>query len=195
MKKLFQKNKLLLIIFCILLPIFLILFSYKIVLFNANLTSDQQNAINFLNDKEKLALNYTANEVSHLEDVKKVMNFFEIVFYFSLLILTLIITYFRRNKQQLRKLFYYGGIVTVAVVLIKLIVVLLSFNFAFTIFHNILFPQGNWMFPMGSVLIQTFPLQFFINMSVWIFGATLLLGIFFILLAHYLKDDYHSKRY
>jgi integral membrane protein (TIGR01906 family) len=42
----------------------------------------------------------------------------------------------------------------------------LAFDFLFTIFHEIIFPQGNWQFLHSSLIIQTFPEQFwFICMS------------------------------
>ena len=113
-----NKNKLLLIIFCILLPIFLILFSYKTTLFFTDLNYNQQNTIDFLNDKEKLTLDYTETELSHLNDVKNLMKNVDFLFYILLLILTLIITYQKNKKEELRKLFKYGGITTIITLLI-----------------------------------------------------------------------------
>ena len=167
---------------------FLILFFYKATLFFTGLTEAQQNTIDFLNnDKEELKLNYTASELSHLEDVKRVMKFVDVLFYTLLLTLTLIITYYKNQKEQLRKLFLYGGKTTIIVLAVFLLYTLLNFNDAFTLFHKIFFPQGNWMFAEDSLLIQTFPIEFFVGISRIIFAGTLGGGILFILLSLYLK--------
>lgn len=191
-------NKLLIklstILFCILLPMFLILFSYKAALFFADLDIEQQKTINFLRGKEDLTLNYTALERSHLEDVKTVINWCDYLFYFSLLCLTLILTYHNKNKEQIRRLLFYGGIATVAVLAIILLFSLLSFNSAFILFHNLFFPQGNWTFSSDSLLIQTFPLGFFIGMSYKIIIQSLIYGIIFILLYFSLKHAHSSPR-
>jgi integral membrane protein (TIGR01906 family) len=184
-------KKTFLIIFCIFLPIFLLLFSYKVVLGLSDLTENQETTMDFLNDKQELNLNYTSSEASHLEDVKKVMNFIDYLFYLSLIIITFIITYYKRNKEQLKKLLKYGGITTLISIGIILILSLFAFNTTFTIFHKIFFPQGNWIFPSDSLLIQTFPIEFFIGISTKIFGLSLIIGIVFISLNYYLKNVRH----
>jgi len=44
-----------------------------------------------------------------------------------------------------------------------------SFDFLFTTFHVIFFPQGNWMFDPSSLLITMFPQTFFFDISLRIF--------------------------
>ena len=181
-----NKNKIILIIFCIFLPIFLLLFSYKVVLGLSDLTENQQETMNFL-DGDELNLNYTTSEFSHLEDVKSVMNFIDYLFYLSLIIITFIITYYKRNKEQLKKLFKYGGITTLVTVGLILLFALISFNSTFTIFHRIFFPQGNWIFPSDSLLIQTFPIEFFMGISLKMFLLSLVLGSIFTLISKKIK--------
>lgn len=176
-----KKEKVLMIVFCILLPIVLLLLSYKIVLGLVVLTGFQQETVDFLQGEKELDLEYTLDEFSHLEDVKKVMGVFDYLFYFGLLVVTLIVTYYRKNEKQLNKLFFYGGIVTGGFVLVKLFFSLVAFDWAFKIFHEIFFPQGNWRFPSDSLLIQTFPGDFFMGMAMKIFFLALVLASFFIL--------------
>jgi uncharacterized membrane protein len=40
---------------------------------------------------------------------------------------------------------------------------LIPFETLFTYFHLTLFPQGNWMFPPDSILVQFYPATFFAN--------------------------------
>jgi integral membrane protein (TIGR01906 family) len=175
-------KKALLTIFIILLPLFLLLFSYKTIFFLYPLTDTQQNAVDFLDEKAELQGNYTMQEVSHLEDVKQVMNGIDYVSYGLLLILTLIITYYKKN---LTKLFRYGGIATCSTLALLLLLNFLNFNTLFTYFHKLFFPQGNWQFPVDSFILQTFPLEFFIAISVRIFALTLIFGILCIVLSKY----------
>jgi len=172
-----NKNKILLIIFCISLPLFLLLFSYKINLYFTDLTSDQQNAINFLDNKENLIGNYTSNEKSHMQDVKRLIKKVNYLFYFLLLIITSILTYYKKDKNHILKLLKKGGLTSIVSLLILLSFIILSFNQSFIFFHEIFFPQGNWQFPYDSFLIQTFPLNFFIVISQKIFITALISGI------------------
>lgn len=182
-----DKNKILAVIFCISLPLFLLILSYKITLHYSDLTPDQKNTIDFLKNNEELNLNYTANEISHLEDVKKVMNFIDYLFYFLILVITVILTYYKRNQEQVKTLLKYGGIVTITLIILILLASLISFNAAFTAFHELFFPQGNWIFPADSLLIQVFSLDFFIEISRNIFIHTIICGIVFILISLFWK--------
>ncbi len=182
-------QKFVLLLFCLFLPLFLMLFSYKITLFFVQLTPQQQQTIAFLQEKEELKLNYTAEEKSHLQDVQKVMKNIDLLFYFLLLMLTLIFTYTRKDRQQLRKLFLSGGVAAVILLLLLLVVIFVNFNYSFTIFHNIFFPQGNWLFSADSLLIKTFPPEFFVKISAFIFLLAGGCGIVFVLIGLLLKRD------
>ena len=192
MKKL--STKVLTVLFCILLPIFLMLFSYKMALEFTALDANQESTIDYLQNNRELSLNYTIMEVSHLEDVKGVIKIIDYLFYSCLLVLTLILTFYRKKKEEIKKLLFYGGITTGAALGLILLFSLTAFDLAFTLFHNVFFPQGNWQFASDSLLIQTFPLGFFIGMSYKIFVQSLIYGIIFILLYVLLKYVNSSQR-
>ena len=181
-----NKDTILKILFCVSAVLFLLLLSYKLALWIFPLTGGQQETLDFLREKGELQLNYTAAERTHLEDVVTVMRYVDYIFYGLLLAATLFIISNWNNRPLLRKLFRYGGISTVSAALVILIFVLLSFNTSFTVFHQLFFPQGNWQFPADSLLIQTFPLKFFVSMGKGIFMLTILLGSLFILLSFFL---------
>ncbi len=163
------KIKITILAFCIFLPLFLLLFSYKIALIFFPLAPGQANAIQSLQGREGLALNYTAAERSHLQDVQKVMLGVEYVFYGLLLMVTVMLMYHRKDKKEIARLLKYGGLSTIIAVGLILLATLLSFNTSFTLFHQLFFPQGNWQFSAGSILIQTFPLEFFMRVGMTIF--------------------------
>ena len=184
-----KTDKVFLVLFCILFPILLLILSYNVTLLFFPLTDNQQITINHLTKNTNLTLNYTALEASHLEDVNKVMLMINLTFYVSWLFCLLVLMFYRKNKEQLRKFFRYGGIVTIIEVLLIGLMLLLNFEFIFTLFHNVFFPQGNWTFPLNSLLILTFPEAFFFKLSLIIFGLALLFGSLFILLSVYLNKN------
>ena len=188
-----NNKKIVLILFCLLLPIFLLLLSYKTVISFSDLTPAQEKVFLFLDGKQELAVEFTEQEASHLEDVKRVMNYADYLFYVLLLAITIIITYHKNNKDFLFQLLNYGGKSTVLTMASISVFSVLSFDFTFALFHNIFFRQGNWLFAPDSVIIQTFPIDFFVAVSRNIFLLTLILGIIFIL-SRYLKGYVFHNR-
>ncbi|MDP3989600.1 MAG: DUF1461 domain-containing protein [archaeon] len=180
--KLTNKSVYLIILFSLISLLFLTLLSYKIVLFLTPFTDSQQKTIDFLydhlNDDNQLDLQYASDEYSHLLDVKRIMNIANVIFYLSLLAFTSIITLTKRDPDLQRKMFKTAGITTISVLLLLVILSLFAFNGLFNSFHQIFFPQGNWIFANDSLLITTFPTSFFIKMARNIFILSLTSGIF-----------------
>jgi integral membrane protein (TIGR01906 family) len=184
-----KKEQVITITFCIFFTILIMLFSYKVSLGTTTLTENQQSTISFLDNKAELNLNYTVNEASHLEDVKGVMKVVDYCFYLSLVVVTFMITANKRKKEIIKKLFLYGGVSSLIFSGLTLLFTLLSFNFAFTAFHKIFFPQGNWLFPIDSLLIQTFPINFFITISARIMITAVMIAGGTIFIARRMKND------
>jgi uncharacterized membrane protein len=171
-----------LIIFCIFFVIFVVLLSYKTTLAFSNLTENQQITIDFLDGKSELSLDYGEKEISHLKDVQGVMQRMNNVFYLSIMVLLVIIYFNRNNKETVIKLIKYGSLSSLISLSVKLILVIFGFSSLFTIFHKVFFQQGNWTFPENSLIIQTFPIEFFITISYKIFILALIisLGVYWI---------------
>ncbi|NQV91473.1 DUF1461 domain-containing protein [Candidatus Woesearchaeota archaeon] len=182
------------ILFSFIAIVFLVLFSFKIVLFLTPLSDNQQQTVDFLQGKDELKVPYEENAVSHMYDVKKVFFYADVMFYVSLLILTLFLTHYRKKIKKISEFLNYGGWTTIIGLGSLLMFALIGFNTLFTWFHRIFFPQGNWMFDAESLLIQTFPIEFFVSMSLKIFILALVFGIVFIVVGKYMNHDLHSKR-
>jgi len=112
----------------------------------------------------------TAAEKSHLADVKDIMNDLPIVF---IVLLLLFFSLFERTKEK-RKILLYGGLATVA---IPVVLAIIPFDSVFTAFHQLFFPQGNWMFAQSSLLIQIYPSQFFYDAAFRIFSQGAVIGL------------------
>ncbi len=172
-----MKEKMLLVMGSVSVAVFLLLFSQVLTLNFFTLTDEQEHTLQFLEGKEELKLNYTAAEQAHLEDVKRVMKGAEIILYLSGMAVLFMVIYFWKNKPLRWKLLRYGGLVTVIFVAVLLLAVLVNFNSLFALFHQLFFPQGNWQFHANSLLIQTFPQEFFVKAGGAIFAMAGVLGI------------------
>ena len=165
-------------LFCVVLPLFLLLLSYHLVVSVTSLSPEQEKWMSYFNDKGRTAViqgNYTSLELSHMDDVKIVIQKVERVFWGVMGAGLLLAGYLYRRKEIGRAL-GYAGITTIGCGIIILVWAMGDFNSLFTLFHLSLFSQGNWQFGADSLLIQTFPLDFFIGMSVKIFGLMLVLA-------------------
>jgi hypothetical protein len=110
----------------------------------------------------KISKCLTPQEFSHLRDVQVLLQY--IYFLLPLALLTLLST-----KQKLHKLFL------LSVYFLTSLIFLFNFELAFTLFHHLFFPQGNWSFSAHSYLIQHYPA------SVWFSSLVgLLIGSYFI---------------
>ncbi len=166
-------KKFLLIIFSIFFTLFILLLSYKTVLVLIPTTIAQQETIEWLYSKGDLTVPYAPLELSHLQDVKRVMFKADLVFYLSVLVIASILLFYRKDKETLLSFLKTAVIAEGIFVIVTLISLLLGFNYTFNLFHDVFFPQGNWQFAADSVLIQTFPIEFFSTIGLSIFAFAL----------------------
>ncbi|MCL2491134.1 MAG: DUF1461 domain-containing protein [Coriobacteriia bacterium] len=121
--------------------------------------------------------------IEHLRDVRTVILFTWIVGAIcAILIITLLITsYFKKWWSWLRTTLKFAAWICLAVPLLLGFIVGVAFDPLFTFFHEIFFPQGNWQFPIDSLLIQTFPEQFWVTIMLILLGLIFAFGVLFLL--------------
>lgn len=145
-----------------------------------------KSLIGFFRDENKLPDVFDAKEKSHLEDVKDLIKNIQTLFVFlslvNIILLSLLLFYSPKLKD-LSKVGIYSGIFGLV---LPIPFMIFKFSDLFIMFHLVLFPQGNWQFPINSTLIMLFPGQFFydaiINIiitSVVFAFVFLLIGVFF----------------
>jgi len=100
---------------------------------------------------------FTEQENEHLLDVKKRMCFIWYLVPVLLLLLLLML-----HKKDAPVNLTLGA--AAALILVQ-VSALIPFNLLFLIFHLVLFPSGNWMFPQSSALILTYPRPLWILMA------------------------------
>ena len=109
------------------------------------------------------------SERSHMRDVRNVFaGFFALA---AGAAVVLVVLYFGARGAVARQRFWKrlertaGGIIVVT--LVAGVVGVLVFDTAFTIFHQLFFPGGNWQFdPATDRLVQLFPEQFWVESTV-----------------------------
>jgi integral membrane protein (TIGR01906 family) len=133
---------------------------------------------------------FTDSEKSHMADVKNLISFFRYFYYFCAIVFIILfsILYYHNKSHKiyfisrLSQSLLYGAGAALAIMLMLFLAAIFYFDALFLIFHLALFPQGNWMFDQGSLLIILFPSQFFYNISVRIFlYSTVQAGAFFVI--------------
>ena len=139
----------------ILIPIFIILLNFNLLIFNNNFYDSEvhDNLLSYFKGG-KLKFDYSEKELMHLQDVKKLINILEEVLY-VLIILILLIMFFSKENM-----FIISGLITIGIILILF---LFDFNFLFTKFHEILFINNYWLLESNTLLIKTYPMEFFIR--------------------------------
>ena len=142
----------------ILIPFFIIFINLYLLIFNNNFYDDEVsgNILNYFNNKEDLKFNYTEIEIIHLEDVKNLIELLNILVY-VLGILILLILVFSRDFS---KVLIISGFITIGIILILFFI---DFSFLFTKFHEALFTNNYWLLPEDTLLINTYPIEFFID--------------------------------
>ncbi len=121
------------------------------------------NVVDFVNGKSTLSSEFNSRESSHLEDVKNLFTAIKRFYYISSLILLIMSIYLftiKKFNQIIPKSLIVSG---AASLLLLFIIFLLSFSFTeiFNLIHKPFFASNTWIFPADSLLITTFPEQFF----------------------------------
>jgi hypothetical protein len=117
---------------------------------------------------------YNDREVRHMLDVRRVtgatLNVWALASILSLLALGLL--YYFREMAALRWALLTGSAVTLIALAGLVLFILVGFNTFFTLFHQIFFEGGTWMFYWSDSLIRLFPLPFWFSAFLFVGVAT-----------------------
>jgi integral membrane protein (TIGR01906 family) len=76
----------------------------------------------------------------------------------------------RRDAKVLRRALMHGALYTLTAIVGVVFAAVVAWDFFFTLFHQLFFSEGTWIFLYSDTLIRLYPEQF------W-FDAALLIGI------------------
>ncbi len=103
---------------------------------------------------------YDAAEASHLRDARTVLYGLLALAGLSIVILAVGVSRSRRVARLWRAISVGAGVLAIAFVVIG-VLFLVAFDAAFTLFHEIFFPGGNWSFDFATErLVQLYPIPF-----------------------------------
>ncbi|MBN2142295.1 DUF1461 domain-containing protein [Candidatus Woesearchaeota archaeon] len=125
-------------------------------------------------------ITFTADERSHLVDVRNLIRRGKHIALLCLLGLAAIILRLRAKgwlAEDWRKMLRYGGYAVAAMLIALFSMSYLGFDSAFGSFHQAFFPQGNYMFPSDSLIKTMFPDEFFRDFAVRMGFHILVMGL------------------
>ena len=112
-------------------------------------------------------LAFTEAEVNHMHDVKWVL-LIATVAVAALFLVTLFssISLRERAPGTMRRSLFCGAWITLGLIAVLGVVGVFGWEWLFTTFHQVFFPQGNWEFSVRSSLIRLYPPQFWIDAAI-----------------------------
>jgi len=100
---------------------------------------------------------YNDNEISHLKDVKLLMNSLKVVWLTLLIVSLALIVKLHKIRSEAMVL---AGVILLLFSLLMLVAIF-NFDKFFIALHCVFFPHGNWQFPAGSLILKVFPSTYF----------------------------------
>jgi Protein of unknown function (DUF1461) len=119
---------------------------------------------------------YDAAEASHLRDARTVLYGFLLVVAAGAVALVAAFAAARREAWPWRAISRGAGVLAIALGVIGVFAAV-AFDQAFTLFHEVFFPGGNWSFdPRTERLVQLYPIPFWERTSTVLVGTALIVG-------------------
>ncbi len=145
-------------------------------LLNAN------DVYDYLNGKKyNLNFRYTDKELLHLKDIKIIIFWVKLftLILFVLICIILILIYKKKGIGVLIKTIFYANAISFLAFLGIGVVLILSFDWIFLLFHQIFFRNDYWLLdPNTEMLINFFPPQFFGDLIFRISQTAMLINVF-----------------
>ncbi len=142
------------------------------------------NIINYLQDKDK-SLYYKQvfgnKEIKHMKDVKNLFQIGLKIKNLSLGCIFIILMIYLKNYKDL--LYFLNRSLRLINLIFLSICALVALNYdaSFTLFHKIFFNNDLWLLePKENIIINLLPLNFFMDITLYIFITNLILNILFI---------------
>ena len=149
----------------ILLAVLFLMANYLTLLYSGNYSEKTAEVMSYVLGKEPLPDEFSADEKSHLEDVKELISSSIRLFYAIIAILLCILVLLAESgsfSKNLKHSILFAAIFVISIAAASLFISQ-NFTFFFSQFHSLFFTEGSWLFPANSALITIFPESFFLN--------------------------------
>ena len=138
---------------------------------------------------------FLAKEVAHMTDVKHVMIAAMILAtVWAALALFSSHSLKERAPGAIRKSIFAGSWITLVLMIALGVLGALGWESFFTRFHELFFPQGNWMFRASDTLIRLYPPQFWVDAGIAVAALALLFTILVMVLSWPTKFRHERAR-
>lgn len=126
---------------------------------------------------------YNARELSHMKDVKDVLQILQRIWYTALAVLIVLAIWARRSNwlDVYNAGWRRGGFLMIGLLIAVCIFAFTSFMEFFTWFHSLFFTGASWQFAYSDTLIRLFPVVFWQNCFIFVgvFSLTVALVLIF----------------
>ncbi len=111
---------------------------------------------------------YNERELSHMQDVKNLVQKTIIGWYISgaLVVLAGFFSWQIKKQKDYWVALRDGGWATLIIIFAILVGVTINFDWLFTAFHHIFFTGDTWLFLYSDTLIRLFPMEFWMNLFI-----------------------------
>lgn len=172
----FMKN--IIVSFALAIIILLTIFTFQLNLdyyhekaLSQNTKDNAYGVIDYVVGKNSDISFLSENERSHIEDVRDIIGIVKIVLY-GLILFVFYYLLVSHNPIILKYTSYFIFVITSI-----FIISALFFTMSFELFHQILFPQGNYTFSSNSWLITLFPANYFQNFAIFWLVSYFFIGL------------------
>lgn len=118
--------------------------------------------VDYLKNGKELT-SYSSVEMIHMQDVKRLIDDVNFIFYSLSFVFILLISYLVYKKERFFKEITKGCLLTILIIFILGLAFYFNFEKLFYYFHIIGFSNNYWMLEEGSLLLKQFPIDFFYN--------------------------------
>jgi|GEM_PF-6311834 len=152
-----------------------------------DLASERQDLLTYFRGQSALdSAKFQLDELSHIEDIRQVLGQGELIFFYvAILFIVWQFVVLRRFGQE-EAVIMWRKQIKIGLLLWPVLsaIIGLAFMPLFILFHQIVFPDGNWLFdPATDLIIQLYPPQFFFYFFiVWAILTELVILAFFFLI-------------
>ncbi|HIH24656.1 TPA: DUF1461 domain-containing protein [Candidatus Woesearchaeota archaeon] len=166
---------------------------------NAHVLAYLDGPVFALDDSDAAMPFFTPDEISHMRDVKWLLDLLFIIYLFALGIMlgTIGVMGFQRLwdhfDELLARSMRAAGWVIIGGCLFLGAAALLDFTRLWALLHALLFPQGNWMFPRESAIITLYPGAFFARFALWFITMLIIAGVTMLAISHFMLRMRRAK--
>ncbi len=165
-----------------------------------NLDEYNSQVLDYLQGKNEMPSSILLNEqeLVHMRDVKHIFTVFSLVLKMILILLLILLSlqaYFDKDIwKSISKVSFFFFFFSIAISLVLLIVFYFGFSSSFTVFHNLFFEEGSWLFYSSDNLVNIYPSGLFFDIFIGVFLLGFFISTVFIASGYTLRKKFIKRK-